>query len=168
MPVRTGAMCGALVIDSMPPATTIDAEPALIRSWPSMIAFMPEPHTLLIVVQPVPVGRSAASAAWRAGAWPRLAGSTQPMITSLTSAGATPDCSSAARMAVAPRVVLGTPVIELADREHVDDVRVPDLVDDTRLLDEAIERDRVLAQLAAQHLDRGALADQRVHRGVHH
>ena len=103
-------MCGALVIDSMPPATTTSAEPALIRSWPSMIAFMPEPQTLLIVVQPVPTGRSAPSDAWRAGAWPRLAGSTQPMITSVTSAGATPDWSSAARMAVAPSLGVGTPV----------------------------------------------------------
>ena len=103
-------MCGALVIDSMPPATTTVAEPALIRSLPSMIAFMPEPHTLLIVVQPVPAGRSAPSDAWRAGAWPRLAGSTQPMITSLTSAGATPDWPSAARMAVAPSSGVGTPV----------------------------------------------------------
>ena len=52
----------------------------------------------------------AAIAAWRAGAWPRLAGSTQPMITSDDSAAATPDCSSAAAMAVAPRVGVGTPV----------------------------------------------------------
>ena len=51
-----------------------------------MIAFMPEPQTLLIVVQPVVFGRPAASDAWRAGAWPRLAGSTQPMMTSETSA----------------------------------------------------------------------------------
>ena len=49
---RLWIMCGALVIDSMPPATTTVAEPALIRSWPSMTAFMPEPQTLLIVVQP--------------------------------------------------------------------------------------------------------------------
>src|SRR5690242_371647 len=110
MPVRALTMCGALVIDSMPPATTTAAEPALIRSCPSMIAFMPEPHTLLMVVQPTAGGRPAPSEAWRAGAWPRLAVSTQPMITSLTSAGATPDCSSAARIAVAPRVGEGTPV----------------------------------------------------------
>src|SRR5487761_2426840 len=32
------------------------------------------------------------------------------MITSLTSAGATPDCSRAARMAVAPSFGVGTPV----------------------------------------------------------
>src|SRR6185436_4303092 len=103
-------MCGAFVIDSMPPATTTVAEPALIRSWPSMIAFMPDPHTLLIVVQPTDFGMPAASEAWRAGAWPRLAGSTQPMMTSETSAPATPDCSSAALIAVAPSVVVGTPV----------------------------------------------------------
>src|SRR6185437_2993580 len=43
-------------------------------------------------------------------AWPRLAGSTQPMITSLTSAGAPPDSPRAARMAVAPSFGVGTPV----------------------------------------------------------
>ena len=75
-----------------------------------MIAFMPEPHTLLIVVQPAEAGMPAASDACRAGAWPRLAGNTQPMKTSETSCGATPDCSSAARIAAAPRVGVGTPV----------------------------------------------------------
>src|SRR5690348_14529564 len=75
-----------------------------------MIAFMPEPHTLLTVVQPVETGRPAPSEAWRAGACPRLAGNTQPMKTSDTSAGAIPDCCNAARMAVAPSVVVGTPV----------------------------------------------------------
>ena len=47
-----------------------------------MAAFMPEPHILLIVVQPVASGRPAPSEAWRAGAWPWPAGSTQPMMTS--------------------------------------------------------------------------------------
>src|SRR5690606_32756672 len=75
-----------------------------------MIAFMPEPQTLLRVVAPALVGSPAASEAWRAGAWPRLAGSTQPMITSDTSAAAMPDCAIAARMAVAPRVGVGTPL----------------------------------------------------------
>src|SRR6185312_15717593 len=84
--------------------------PALMRSWPSMIAFMPEPQTLLIVVQPAAGGSPAPSEAWRAGAWPRLAGSTQPMMTSPTSAAATPDCSSAALIAVAPSFGVGTPV----------------------------------------------------------
>src|SRR5579885_370793 len=103
-------MCGALVIDSMPPATTTVAEPALIRSWPNMIAFMPKQQTLLMVVQPTELGIPAAREACRAGAWPKLAGSTQPMITSETSFPATPDCCNAARMAVAPSVGVGTPV----------------------------------------------------------
>ena len=48
---------------------------------------MPEPHILLTVVQGTELGRPAPSAAWRAGAWPRPAGSTQPISTSLTSSG---------------------------------------------------------------------------------
>ena len=111
MPVREpGSRCGALVMLSMPPATTTSAEPARSRSWPSITAFMPEPQTLLMVVQPVATGMPAAMAAWRAGAWPRPAGSTQPMITSDTASAGRPDCSTAALMAVAPKVVAGTPV----------------------------------------------------------
>ena len=45
---------------SMPPATTILAEPARIASWPSMAAFMPEPQTLLTVVQTVDFGQIGA------------------------------------------------------------------------------------------------------------
>src|SRR5688572_30080193 len=94
----------------MPPATMTLADPALIRSWPSMIAFMPEPQTLLTVVQPASFGRPAPSAAWRAGAWPRPAGSTQPMITSSTASGLRPACATAAWIATVPSCVAGTPV----------------------------------------------------------
>src|SRR5215831_19075382 len=38
---------------SMPPDTTMLAEPALMMSCASMVAFMPEPQTLLTVVAPV-------------------------------------------------------------------------------------------------------------------
>src|SRR5688500_9961831 len=111
MPVRAPlSRCGALVIDSMPPATTTVAEPALIRSWANITAFMPEPHTLLMVVQPAASGIPTARAAWRAGAWPRPAGSTQPMMTSSTWSGARPACASAPPIAAAPRVGVGTPV----------------------------------------------------------
>src|SRR4249919_719079 len=111
VPVREPlSRCGALVIDSMPPATTTVAEPALMRSWPSITAFMPEPQTLLMVVAPAAVGIFAAMAAWRAGAWPRPAGRTQPMITSSTWSGARPAWSRAPAMAVAPSVGVGTPV----------------------------------------------------------
>ena len=82
---------------------------------------MPEPQTLLMVVQPADVGRPAPIAAWRAGAWPRPAGSTQPMITSSTWSAATPACSSAALMAAAPRV--GSGPGELAE-EGTDGVRL--------------------------------------------
>jgi hypothetical protein len=111
VPVREFiSTCGALVIDSMPPATTTSTEPALMASCASITAFMPEPQTLLMVVQAADVGTPAPIAAWRAGAWPRPAGSTQPMITSCTWSGASPACSSAALMATAPSVGVGTPV----------------------------------------------------------
>ena len=37
---------------SMPPATMMSLVPASSRSWASIAAFMPEPHILLMVVQP--------------------------------------------------------------------------------------------------------------------
>src|SRR5690606_34714352 len=73
-------------------------------------AFMPEPNTLLMVVQPAASGMPAARDAWRAGACPRPAGSTQPMMVSSTWSGLIPACSSAPLMAAAPRVGVGTPL----------------------------------------------------------
>ena len=72
---------------SMPPDTTMSAEPALMMSCASMVAFMPEPQTLLMVVAPVASGSPAPRAACRAGAWPCPAGSTQPMNTSSIRSG---------------------------------------------------------------------------------
>src|SRR5882672_1604611 len=89
-------------MDSMPPATTTSALPAARMSCASIAAFMPEPHILLTVVQPVPSGSPAPSDAWRAGAWPWPAGSTQPMMTSLTSSAPILARSTAARIAAAP------------------------------------------------------------------
>src|SRR5882762_5586581 len=86
----------------MPPATMTSALPVARMSCASMAAFMPEPHILLTVVQPVPSGRPAPSEAWRAGAWPWPAGSTQPMMTSLTSSAPIFARSTAARIAAAP------------------------------------------------------------------
>src|SRR5699024_5004687 len=84
------------------PATMTSAEPASRASCPCMTAFMPDPQTLLMVVQPAETGRPAPRAAWRAGAWPTPAGSTQPMMTSETSAPSTPASATAALMAAAP------------------------------------------------------------------
>src|ERR1043165_3715049 len=67
-----------------------------------MAAFMPEPHILLIVVQPAASGSPAPSEAWRAGAWPSPAGRTQPISPSCTSSGRILARSTAARMAAAP------------------------------------------------------------------
>jgi hypothetical protein len=68
---------------------------------------MPEPHTLFTVVQPAASGRPAPSAAWRAGAWPWPAGSTQPMITSSTCSGLRPARSTAALIAIAAELGAG-------------------------------------------------------------
>jgi hypothetical protein len=80
-----------------------------------MTACMPEPHILLIVVQPVLSGIPEAREAWRAGACPNPPGSTHPMITSCTSAGCNPDLSMAALMEIAPssgeRTELKEPII---------------------------------------------------------
>ena len=89
-------------MDSIPPATMISLLPATSRSCASIAAFMAEPHILLTVVQPAASGRPAPSDAWRAGAWPWPAGSTQPMMTSSTCSGLIPARSTAARMAAAP------------------------------------------------------------------
>ena len=72
---------------SMPPDSTIPAEPAWMMSCASMVAFMPEPQTLLTVVAPVASGNPAPRAACRAGAWPCPAGNTQPMNTSSIRSG---------------------------------------------------------------------------------
>jgi hypothetical protein len=97
---------------SMPPATMTSASPARISAAPSMIAFRPEPQTLLIVVALVLTGSPPRRAAWRAGAWPAPAWITWPMMTSSTGASAgRPLRSIAARMAVPPSSTAGTPAI---------------------------------------------------------
>ncbi|MCY1283957.1 hypothetical protein D9M70_328480 [compost metagenome] len=87
---------------SMPPATTTSALPASSRSWPSIAAFIPEPHILFTVEHTTPCDSPAPSAAWRAGACPWPACSTQPMIASSTVSAGSPARSTAARIAMAP------------------------------------------------------------------
>ena len=77
---------------------------------------MPEPHILLIVVAPAASGRPAPSAAWRAGAWPRPAGSTQPITISSTLSAATPARSTARpEIAAAPSAGAET-LLEIAEK----------------------------------------------------
>ena len=114
-PIRAPPRClviryGAPVMLSMPPATITSTEPAARASCAMIAACMPEPHILLTVVASTDLGRPAPSAAWRAGAWPRPAGSTQPMtICSIWWASA-PARSTAAFTAAAPSSVAFTPV----------------------------------------------------------
>src|SRR3954447_18165240 len=69
-----------------------------------MVAFMPEPQTLLMVVAPVASGSFAPRAACRAGAWPWPAGSTQPMNTSSIRSGVSFARSTAAPITWLPRL----------------------------------------------------------------
>ena len=103
-----GSRNGAWFIDSMPPATTISASPALISAAASMIDFSPDPQTRLIVVAGVVSGRPAFRSAWRAGACPTPAWSTWPISTSSTVASGGSPRSTAAPIATAPRSTAGT------------------------------------------------------------
>ena len=89
-------------MDSRPPASAMADSP--MRTWSAAIisAFMPDPHILLTVVAGTDAAMPAASAACRAGAWPRPAGSTQPKTTSSSASPGTPASASAARAAAAP------------------------------------------------------------------
>ena len=98
-----GSRCGARVIDSMPPATTISNSPARISCAASAIASRPDRHTLLMVIAGTVIGMPAATAACRAGIWPAPACSTWPMITYSGSAPVRPLRSSAALMTMPPR-----------------------------------------------------------------
>ena len=69
-PLRANITCGALVMLSMPPATTMSAVSLASMSLANIIARMPEPHIFDSVTAPADCGRPAPSAAWRAGAWP--------------------------------------------------------------------------------------------------
>jgi hypothetical protein len=93
----------------MPPATIRSAEPAASMSLAKIAACIPDPQTLLTVVASTEGGRPAPSAAWRAGAWPRPAGSTQPMKIFSTASGETPARSTAAPTAAAPNCVALAP-----------------------------------------------------------
>src|SRR6478672_6722073 len=88
---------------SIPPATMTSADFATSASCARIIASIAEPHILLTVVQPVASGNPALIDAWRAGACPWPAGSTQPKIVLSTSAGWMPARCTAALIATAPR-----------------------------------------------------------------
>uniref|UniRef100_A0A6B0UTB0 Putative secreted protein n=1 Tax=Ixodes ricinus TaxID=34613 RepID=A0A6B0UTB0_IXORI len=79
----------------------------------SMMAFIPEAHTLLMVVHGVDCDTPAPRAACLAGAWPPAAEITFPMNTSWTSSADIPALSMAPLIATEPSRVAGTAAKEL-------------------------------------------------------
>lgn len=65
---------GQLVMDSVPPATTVSAWPVIMLCAPSVTALRPEAHTLLTVEHTTDTGRPAPRAHCLAGFCPRLLG----------------------------------------------------------------------------------------------
>jgi hypothetical protein len=59
-------------MDSVPPATMMDALPVMMVCAAKMRALTLEAQTLLTVVQTTDSGRPAPRAHWREGFWPRL------------------------------------------------------------------------------------------------
>ncbi len=108
--------CGAFVIDSMPPATTMSNSPARISWSARAIASMPDRHTLLMVSAGTSSGIPPATAAWRAVIWPAPAWMTCPMITYCTWSPDTPALSSAPLMAMPPRSVAENPFRDPSNR----------------------------------------------------
>ena len=104
MPLRPlGSKCGALVMLSMPPATTRSWLPASSMSCASMVANRPEPHILDSVTAPVPCPSPPLNPACRAGAWPCPAIRQLPNTTWSMRAGSTPARATAAWMAAPPK-----------------------------------------------------------------
>src|SRR3954453_10401595 len=97
-----GMTYGALVIDSMPPATASSSSPARIIWSAVAIAARPDGQTLFTVSAGTSIGMPAATAACRAVIWPCPACRTCPMIVYSTWSGATPARSSAPAITVAP------------------------------------------------------------------
>src|SRR5574337_1857677 len=86
----------------MPPARPTLQVPASSRSCTSMVAFMPEPHILVRVVDGTAGDRPAPSTAWRAGACFRPAYRQQPRMASSMSAAWLPMSASTPAMAALP------------------------------------------------------------------
>src|SRR5688572_15736654 len=102
-PSRTrGSRYGALLIDSMPPATAMSMSPVAIPCDASITAFRPEPHTLLMVSAATFSLSPPFNAAWRAGFCPTPAITTLPMMHSSTVAGSMPARRTASAMTCAP------------------------------------------------------------------
>src|SRR5215467_333925 len=106
-PARRCCACGAMLIDSCPPATTISESPFMIAWYPSATVRRPEPHSWLTPQAGLSTGMPAAMEAWRAGFCPCPAPRIWPRMTSETWAPSTPARSSAALIAILPSSCAG-------------------------------------------------------------
>jgi hypothetical protein len=59
-------MCGAWLMLSMPPVSTMPASPSRMCWAPLIAAWMPEPHSRFTVSAGTSIGTPALSATWRA------------------------------------------------------------------------------------------------------
>src|SRR6185295_3993384 len=117
-PPRRYCACGAMLMDSWPPATTISEAPLTSAWYPSATERRPEPQSWLTPQAGLSTGMPAAMEAWRAGFWPCAAVRIWPMMTSETRPGSMPARSRAALMATAPIVGRhgGEGTVETSDR----------------------------------------------------
>lgn len=95
-------ICGALDIDSKPPAIAAFVFPNAIDWEANTIDFNPDEHTLLIVVQGTYVPTPPFKEACLAGAWPIPADKTLPKMTSSIYLGFSFIESSAPLIAIPP------------------------------------------------------------------
>ena len=107
VPSRRCAQCGAWLMLSWPPATTMLEEPSAICWAPSATARRPEPHSWFMPQAGASTGMPAPMDACRAGFWPAPAARIWPMMTSDTSPDSTCARSSAALMAILPSSCAG-------------------------------------------------------------
>ena len=90
-------------MDSIPPAITMFDSPARIELPANIMAFMLEPHILLIVSAGISLGIPPLMAACLAGCCPIPADRTLPIMTSSIIAGSTLVCSRVALITMAPK-----------------------------------------------------------------
>ena len=102
VPFRMCDRCGAIDMDSMPPATMTLASPLAICCKPSATDRRPEPQSWFMPHAVFSCGMPAAMAACRAGFCPSPPARTWPRMTSSTSSGETLARSSAPLIATAP------------------------------------------------------------------
>jgi hypothetical protein len=97
-----------------------------------MAAFMPEPQTLFTVVQRTLMGMPAPMDAWRAGACPSPAGSTQPMKHFIGGSGGEPGAFKCRAEWQSRRAAVAVTTLELALQDSERRARRADNDDDFR------------------------------------